>query len=71
MGKGDKQRPAFVPGALISTNWCATFGHKLRDSTDVCINCGAMMKGVVDGQVSGLVQAPTGRQRRTKRNVKE
>lgn len=46
MGKGDKRRPSQVSDADITGSWCATFGHKMRDVSDVCISCGRTAKEI-------------------------
>jgi hypothetical protein len=40
MGKGDKRRPTAIDDGSFGLNWCRAMGHKMRDASDVCINCG-------------------------------
>lgn len=63
MSKGDKRRPTAISDSAFSMKWCATMGHKMRESSDVCINCGKTAKEIVDGD-EGLVQ-PKRRQKRS------
>lgn len=40
MGKGDARRPTQISDKEFTNEWCLTFGHKMRDSMEVCANCG-------------------------------
>jgi hypothetical protein len=62
MGKGDGRRPTAIAEQTFARNWCRTWGHKMRDTHEVCINCGITAKEIVEDESQGLVQ--TRRRRR-------
>lgn len=50
MGKGDGRRPTAISDEKFSANWCATWGHKMRAESDVCINCGKTAKEIEESK---------------------
>jgi hypothetical protein len=48
MGKGDARRPTQISEEKFAIGWCASMGHKMRDSSDVCINCGRTAQEIVE-----------------------
>lgn len=48
MGKGDGRRPTAIDDAAFANNWCATWGHKMRSTSDICINCGKTAKEIME-----------------------
>lgn len=53
MGKGDKRRPTAINDGSFSANWCRTWGHRMRETSDICINCGKSAK-----EIAASEQAP-------------
>lgn len=48
MGKGDARRPTQISDKEFTNEWCLTFGHAMRASMEVCINCGRSAQEIAE-----------------------
>lgn len=71
MGKGDKRRPTAISDSAFSMQWCRTMGHRMRETSDVCLTCGMTAKEIAASEE--MVRAPTraGARRRKQRAARD